>query len=59
MYNQEFTNYRPVTLLQINQGQQDGTIFMEMRNIICKAGTIKETAETNFCEIVLVLSNQI
>lgn len=48
MYNQEFTNYRPVTLLQANQGQQGGTIFMEMRNIICKAGTIKQTAETDF-----------
>lgn len=25
MYNQEFTNYRPVTLLQTNQGQQGST----------------------------------
>lgn len=32
---------------------------MEMRNLICKAGTIKETAETNFCKIVVVFSDQI
>lgn len=30
-----------------------------MRNTICKAGTIKQMAETDFCEIALVFSNQI
>ena len=45
--------------MQTSQGQKGGTVFMEMRNLICKAETIKQIAETDFCEIALVFSNQI